>query len=66
MFSIEISFENIDPNWEEIQQVISTNNVYELIFTYSSNTTEYNYMAIDDISILDGICHLNRKKTKTF
>lgn len=39
--------------------------MYELIFTYSSNTAEYNYMAIDDISIINGVCRTYQNEKKT-
>ncbi len=53
---------SIDTNWKQIQRTISIDHDYELIFTYESHTSDYNYIAIDDISIIDGACRMYKKK----
>ena len=48
----------IDTHWRQIQRTISSDDDYELIFTYQSSSTEYNHMAIDDIGIISGACRM--------
>ncbi|CAF0802218.1 unnamed protein product [Rotaria sordida] len=45
-----------DKNWKQIERTISNVYDYNLIFAYESITSEYNYIAIDDISIINGAC----------
>ncbi len=63
LFLLFLNFNSIDTNWKQIQRIIDNDNNYELIFTYESNTSDYNYIAIDDISITNGVC-LNKFDTQ--
>ena len=46
----------IEKIWKLIQHTISNDYDYELLFTYEANTTAYNHIAFDDISIINGAC----------
>ncbi|CAF0851656.1 unnamed protein product [Adineta steineri] len=43
-------------NWKQVQQTILDDADYQVIFEYQSATSEYNYIAFDDISIINGTC----------
>ena len=51
-----LNFNSVDTNWKQIQRIINNVKNYELSFTYQTDTSEHNYMAIDDISIINGPC----------
>ncbi|CAF1098730.1 unnamed protein product [Adineta steineri] len=60
-------------NWKQVQQTILDDADYQVIFEYQSATSEYNYIAFDDISIINGTCtptksdkeHRRRKRRQT-
>jgi hypothetical protein len=54
--NLSLNSNSIDTNWKQVQQTISNDIDYELIFTYESTTAEYSYIVIDDISIINGAC----------
>ncbi len=56
-----LNFIYLDTNWKQVQRTISNNEYYEIIFEYESITSEYNYIAIDDISIINGACSMYLK-----
>jgi len=56
-----LNFIYLDTNWKQVQRTILNNEYYEIIFEYESITSEYNYIAIDDISIINGACSMYLK-----
>jgi hypothetical protein len=56
-----LNFIYLDTNWKQVQRTISNDDYYEIIFEYESITSEYNYIAIDDISIINGACSMYLK-----
>ncbi|CAF2530092.1 unnamed protein product [Rotaria sp. Silwood2] len=55
-YSFTFNWNDQDKNWKQIQRTISNVYEYKLIFAYESTTSEYDYIAIDDISIINGAC----------
>jgi len=56
-----LNFIYLDTNWKRVQRTISNDEYYEIIFEYESIISEYNYIAIDDISIINGACSMYLK-----
>ena len=52
----------IDTKWQLIQRTISNDDDYEVVLTYHSDSSTYNHMAIDDISIINGPCRMLKNK----
>ncbi|UJR34094.1 hypothetical protein I4U23_021504 [Adineta vaga] len=59
-FTLTFDGQNRDTNWKSIEQLISADDDYKVILEYKSNSTEESYIAIDDISIINGTCPSNK------
>ncbi|CAF3866179.1 unnamed protein product [Rotaria magnacalcarata] len=55
-YSFTFNWKDQDKNWKQIQRTIFNVNDYKIAFAYEPITSEYNYIAIDDISIINGAC----------
>ncbi|CAF2046305.1 unnamed protein product [Rotaria magnacalcarata] len=55
-YSFTFNWKDQDKNWKQIQRTIFNVNDYKIAFAYEPITSEYNYIAIDDISIINGVC----------
>ena len=54
----------LDKNWVSIEQTILTDEDYKLVFEYELYSSEPSHIAIDDISIIEGVCRTYSKSSK--